>query len=309
MTYASKREEDLIWIVLASVWAAGGLIAWCVSWIGSSEPVEGSTLAFLALVVAAIGVALRLPVITGTPHQDKFYDQIVFLLGAAATFNWVGCLLLHSQTLQDAIPTLLVVGFAEFWITRSCAFQECCPWQSDVGAIASSVVRDVLSSGRQVDRTKESLASGFLQNPDSTAQPVEGGLAMHPPDSAEMTRDSVSSSQGDTVSRRLVDGHDDEGRRYMSGDVKFTLDVGQTSEEIVIGFCPAFSQEPETDFELDHEQLDARLVNCTPVGMRVAVRRIGGSSRSTMPVAAQLQWYAVQLAPTQLTSSHESVLP
>lgn len=91
------------------------------------------------------------------------------------------------------------------------------------------------------------------------------------------------------VTRSCQDALDPTGKRFLSGDVLVRMDEGQSKAECVIGFCPAFQNAPDAEVEVLDESFQARVVNCTPSGMRIALRRSGSRSQSD---DVRFEWFA-----------------
>lgn len=108
---------------------------------------------------------------------------------------------------------------------------------------------------------------------------------------APLESQSADSDAEDLIDRKTVDGIADDGRRCLSGEIHVRFESGQRKLEVVVGFCPPFPAEPDVDFELEHESLSARLVRCTPTGMRMEVRR----EPSGPQLNSVLHWYALAI--------------
>ncbi len=74
-----------------------------------------------------------------------------------------------------------------------------------------------------------------------------------------------------------------------------------------MGFCPAFEGDPSVDFDHDADGVSLELVNCTPTGMRMAIRR----RNTELPLVFELQWYAAQVELSQRAErgTAKSLLP
>lgn len=293
MKYLTPREENLTWLILAAIWACGGGLAWFASFSNSADTVAGSTITAMALIVASISVALRLPILTGSPHSSEHSDQVVLMLGYAATVNWWGCLLIRSSSLVEALPATLVLSVSEYWVHRRFLMDKRFDWMG----IA------FLNVNRQWHRLTRAL---FDADPVSSSDHSDG--ALHTAfDSRQTSIEQDSEISGSAAwsvhglhgepagaARYSQEGIDEEGRRYMSGNVRIQFEPGQSSTDVIVGFCPPFEGEPDLEFEVDHEDVIARLANCTPSGMKIWLRRAGGSDSVDQALGIELQWYAVQ---------------
>jgi hypothetical protein len=254
LKYTTARQQNWTWLSLSAAWAAGAISAWLASVFSTTDSAGTGELFGLALIIAAIGLALRLPIITNAPHADQWSDHVVLLLGYAATVNWLGFLLFRASGMFVSIPAVTVLVLAEVWIHCRFYYSDCLAWLR-----SAPVAEDRPAVHRQSE-----------DSPLQAAGPIQ---------------------------RTCVDGVDEQGRRYLSGEIQVTLSAGQTSQELVVGFCPAFAGDPEVDFEVADEHVAARLVQCSPAGMRLAIRRSGAKQSGQSPTTFQLQWYALQSEP------------
>ncbi len=135
-------------------------------------------------------------------------------------------------------------------------------------------------------------------------EPAEalGPTAPQAPPAAEMLTEmdsaAMESADGDglpgELARRCIEGRDELGQRYMSGEVRVELQPELVMETVVVGFCPPFSQPPLVELEYEstdaEQEFELKVVNVSPMGMRVHVRR----PRSPSPASLLLLWYAVE---------------
>jgi hypothetical protein len=71
-----------------------------------------------------------------------------------------------------------------------------------------------------------------------------------------------------------------EGMRVDSGEALVQLADDERQKSLVIQFASAFSQPPDVDIELEEDGVRATVVNCTPLGCRLAIKRAAsGPSR------------------------------
>ena len=251
MKYTSARQQNWTWLSLSAAWAAGALSAWLASVFSTTDTAGPGELFGLALIIAVIGVALRLPIITDSRHADQWPDHLALLLGYAATVNWLGFLLFRASGMLASVPAVTVLVLAEVWIHCRFYYSDCLAW----------------------------LRPAPVAKEHSTAHPQAEDI---PPQAAGH------------IQRTCVDGVDEQGRRYLSGEIQVTLGAGQTTQELVVGFCPAFVGDPEVDFEVGDEYVTVRLVQCSPAGMALAIRRSGAERGGQSPRTFQLQWFAQQ---------------
>ena len=268
LRYVDKLQENAIWLLLSALWAVGGLLAWLSSmtdtndWHGSS-----SGLAILGLFVAATTLTLRLPILTSPPRTSLGADHCVWLLTMFANINWLGFLAWHSRHGSDVYPMVLMLGAGEAWFHVRCWQMGALPW---------------LRSGCQaIGRQMSSL--GVAPHSKSPAAAIDAGTGPL----RESDRDS-------SIVRQTVQGIDEHGRRYLSGEIVVTLAAEQTTESLSIAFSPPFSGEPDIDFECEGpEEVDVttHLIHSSPAGMRLGLRR----AASPQPLVFSLQWYAAEV--------------
>ena len=289
----TSREEKLIWLLLSACWAVGGFIGWLASLLVDSEPVSLGVLFLASILIAAISLALRLPILTDTPHGDQLSDHLAVLLGYAAAINWGGCLVLHASTLAQAVLALLVIILGEIWIHCQFYFDDCLTW-----------FRFRPRFGSECESERSDIEWADIGG-DEDSRP----LCIDDDPSERTVPHSQSAIDSRTV-RTSVEGLNADGHRYLSGEIRLEFSPRQTDEDVVIGFCPAFNGEPEVDFELTDERVSARLLHCTPAGMKLSVRRASGRSKETEDLSFELHWYALQLGEEDLAARQkERVLP
>ncbi len=312
--YVNELQENAVWICLSCLWAAGAMLAWLSTTanpaaadvaLWNSPQAWASALTLVALAIAIVSFVLRLPILSSPPHTSLASDHVVWLLTACATVNWIGWLAFQAPTWSDLIPALLVIGVAEVWFHGLVFERNALPWLRQYCAVAdvpqavgesSSLDSVVVDAGQT---SHESMAV-------APSQAADGQILGKSAASRESSRDAacagehavaespVTDSQtSDGVDRRAVSGVDEQGKRYVSGEVKICLAAGQSVETLAIAFSPPFAGEPDADFECEGAEQDVtvQLVHKTPGGMRLGVRR----GASTEPVVFWLQWYAVEL--------------
>ena len=255
--YINELQENAVWLCSAATWSIGGLVAWLTAvnsqtvWIGSS-----SGLTLLAILAAAISGAVRLPILSSPPKTTQRSDHAVWLMSTFASVNWLGFLMLQAPQWSDVWPVAMIVLLGEGWFHATAWRCNALPWLREN---FFSVLNPLSQLGSEPDKRP----------------PVEGNRV----DSDEQ------------IQRRMVDGIDEQGRRYLSGEIRIAMEAGQTTESIVVSFTPAFSGAPEVDFDCETEGVDVHLVNLSPAGMRLGIRR----STGTDPIDFSLPWYAAEV--------------
>lgn len=291
--YVSQRQESAVWLATTALWAMGALAAWLATLSGElpqNTPASGLTL--LAGLVAVATVALRLPVLScSASGETSASEYVAWLLGCSATINWAGYFALHSPRAADALPALLFLAIAEGWLHHRIYRCGRLRWLTD----GLQTLWDRVSQlGTEQPAGEPALAQ------EQNAQPP----LMLPAHTADPSIHEMSACDLDTnkLLRRQEDRMDDEGHRYLAGQVQITFSQDQQTQTLVVGFCPAFRGQPTVDYEIEpevaedvenmeFEDVAIKLVHCTPAGMRLALRRPQAGKESSF----WLHWHAVQL--------------
>jgi hypothetical protein len=250
--------------------------------------VDGSRLTVLSIVVGIVSIALRMPIITSTETLNPMLKPLVWLLGLIANVNWLGCFALFAPSMIDMVPPLIVLAAVETWVhwiayrTGQLAWCNQFIPQDMKQLIVRRVSRLVPLPAAEMEHASRGISSAEPISLDEELGERDGlGDECNPDDPR--------------LSRRSVEGVDEQGRRFLSGAVRVRLIGNQQTEAIVIGFCPAFLGDPEVDLDCDAEGVSTRLANCSPAGMRVTIRR----ARSERLCEFWLQWYAVEASLAQ----------
>lgn len=262
--YVNEPQENAVWVCSATIWSVGGLIAWLAAanspqtWIGSS-----SGLVILAVLSTAISIALRLPILCSPPKTTLASDHAVWLVSTFASVNWLGFLALQAPQWSDAWPLAMILLLGESWFHVTAWRRNALPWLREM---LVHLVSPVAQLG--VDTNHQSLVERNQTLVERNQTHLEG-----------------------RVQRSIVDGVDEQGRRYLSGEIRVAMAAGQTAESIVVSFTPAFVGAPEVDFDCEIEGVEVHLINLSPAGMRLGIRR----STGTEPVDFSLPWYAAEV--------------
>ncbi len=277
-----------MWLGLAAVWSVGGLVAWLVAacsqatWIATS-----SGLPLLAVLATATSVALRLPILSSPSRTSLRNDHAVWLLSTCASLNWLGFFVLQCPRWSDALPAVIILLVGEVWFHVTAWRCRKLPW---LRAGLQSLATQLGSLGVDLS-TPEANQHAFTQ------------LTLGP-DSAASNRNCQLGEQED---RLTVHGIDEQGRSYLSGELRIAFSADQPLETIVVAFSPPFARSPEVDFDCESDGVDVQLVNCTPTGMRLGIRR----STTREPLVFTLPWYAAEVESGNLSAAVtvERVLP
>lgn len=315
----SETGDDFgLWVLYSLLWSISGLVFWIAS-LFWAFPIAGDALVMLTLAVVSFGVLLRLPTLTHlferspetaldgatdensagsskTSLPEPSYndgvlrfltrDDIVFVLLTIGAVNWAGGLLLHTASLLGGIVVLSLVALGEAWLW----FRLYC----------SGHLFELFTNLPEPLTRYLPLPTHCSTGPETQSTPENSTSPIVTSDESAFVEEELDSA----VQRRTEDGFDEEGRRFLSGEVRFLLAERQMSEEIVIGFHPAFTSPPDTDFELLSDEVRCRLVNVTPTGMRLAIRR---SSNSLEEISSTIEWFALQISPTAAESAVEEL--
>lgn len=286
-----------MWVALAGLWACSGVFAWLMSLFAfGASPLAGDTVTALAALVTGVGIALRVPILTEACERDRqqpneLVDHVVLLLCYAANINWLGHLLLRSGSVFEALPAVLLLLSAELWMHHQFFSNRCLSWlklawwsgkQRTAQALAhvrppgTSSARSTAASKPEVPQAPPSKTANDTPSSEPTSQAES--KAVHP------------HLSGSANTRHCSEGRDEQGRRYMTGQLVLHFASGQSTQEIVIGFCPAFDGAPQVDVEASDGDVELRQTACSPQGLRLVARRL----RAETPLDASLEWYAFQ---------------
>lgn len=293
--YVSELQANALWVCLSCLWAAGALLAWVAAFgvsafghtsvwdtVASGSAVDslqawGSDLTLVAVAVAVTTFALRLPILSMPPSTSLASDHAVWLLSTSATVNWLGFLALQVPTWSDLIPPLLLIGVGEVWFHALVLRTAALPWLRQYGLVAEAAkicAAPTASTG----------TLGQLRDDSEYCEDGETGAG------EPLRRDA---QRDDGIDRKAVSGVDEQGKRYLSGEIKVNLAAQQSTQTLSVAFSPPFVGEAEVDFECEGAEDDVavQLIHNTPSGMRLGLRRAASSE----PAVFWLQWYAVEV--------------
>ncbi len=289
--YVNEFQENALWISLASLWAAGGWLAWLTSlgsnaqWLGSS-----SALTVWAGLAVAVSVALRLPILTTPPSTSLHSDHAVWLLTLFATVNWLGFFLLQANQWSEVLPAILLLITGEVWFHVTAWQLGVLPWCRQ-GLLRcfhnlANLGVEPIKPDRLLEQNKSSklVAADSVVHADGVERSLAGGSRL-----GQSSDYAVNHAEG--VERNLVQGVDEQGRRYFSGDITIHMASEQTTDSVPVSFCPPFIGQPQIDFEIEVEEVAVQLIHSSPAGMRLGLRR----SDAQEALVFQLQWYAIEV--------------
>jgi hypothetical protein len=298
--YATELRENTVWLSLASLWAVGGFVAWLSS-VGRAEAWNDSSsgLTLLALLASATTLALRQPILSSPPGARLASTHAVWLLTMLATVNWLGFFALQAHSWSEALPAVLLLGLAEAWFHTQVWQGTALPWlRENCAAFTRRLSGFRVFAGDAVppQPLSEPLPIAPFTSAEGTlaADPVvPPSHALHVLEIEEEEACEADASEQGTIERRTVQGVDEQGRRYLSGEIQVSLAAQQTSATLSIAFSPPFVGEPDVDFECEGagEGVAVQLIHSTPAGMRLSLRQAANPE----PINFPLQWYAAEV--------------
>lgn len=317
-------------LALALIWSGLGLTAWSLAAIRQPAPLSSSWLTTLALISAGITLFYRkwnLPE-TGLGRSEAAlnWSQLSGLLAWAAAINWLGFILLRSDSLAAALPAVAVILLAELWVYGLVEHAGVLPDMQPAASQTHAVVVGVEAESQALARDASTADASPAADPTlqaASAGAVDEALERRlmglcvdgqPPssDAEELgpLGEAQAGDQGgwaDGQRRRTIECVEASGQRVVSGEIRQPLAEGQKSQFVVVGFQPAFSKPPAVELECETDDVSVSLVNCTPAGMRIQCKR----SQSAAATQCHLSWYACEQPsrPTHETEDPAVVTP
>ena len=288
MKLLTEAEEKRIWVVLATVWASGSCLAWLAAALGEQPQGNSSGgLVLLICMVVGISLALRLPAFATKPRTTQLENHLVWLLCWIAMINWAGFVCLTNDTLYEAAPPLLILVLSELWLLRRALNHQSFVWLTLGWRKAATILRPLLSP---LETMSAALSDEACQ--EASAMPRDQGVDVL----VELTTEDVEGPEGWT--RKIVDGHTEDGERFNSGEAHIEFEALQKSAIVLASFCPPFDRQPQVELEVESDcpeagELSARVLRVTATGIRIEIKR----KTTATHVFATLGWYAVE--PTQ----------
>lgn len=300
-TIPKDRLVDMrLWQIGSVAWWMASLFAWAFVAAHAAPGIctDGSSLTTLGLTVVIISVALRWPLLHPTLPVAILVEHVIWLLAITACLNWIGFLFLIAARSAEVMPTVMLWIVGEAWLVSRISNSDRLAWLKACWKPVPEQLGRVFSASSS--STKASI------NQVTTKQ-----LPATPTPPRELASDTELKTGFDSDSgelRRSVEGINEDGERYMTGEIRIDFAPGQASETVVIGFCPALrgapSIEAETadiadvdehsggfdDGDFDEDSLAIRVIHCTPAGARIIVRRSTSQDRRVV----NLTWYAVE---------------
>lgn len=314
--YFDESQQNAIWLGLAWLWFLGALLAWLVA---ASSPAtwitSGSAVALLAAATSVISLALRLPILPSLDvlsYRSVARNHAVWLLGTCANLNWLGFFILQSPHGADALPALLLVLTAEIGFVATAWQQSALPWlnqawTSFTGTLTGLGTGTELHHSTQRHATQRHATAQLPMTTHASDPTLEENSAEDPEDCCQSELLEDDAQLGESIDRRQVHGVNEFDQPFWSGEIRVHFCSDQLIQQVTVGFSPPFFSAPQVDWECESEEAEVKLVNCTPTGMRLEIRRF--SDRE--PLIFPLQWYAaeVELGNMATASPAKRVLP
>lgn len=273
-------------ITLAVGWWALGLMTWLVQWRVLQPTFGLLPLAISTVLALAISVALRLPIVSRLLRTNDSEKRQVWLICLGANINWLGVLILSSGIAWGFI-LIAGSGLLVEWLFYGLTEDGRAFWRS----FSISPIDDGYTSDKQAshDRNPVGRITNAIQELCSTS--VDSGTESR--DAAELGGLNLSTPH---IRRTMQDGTDEDGHRYLSGEILVDWRSEQRNQNLTVGFVPAFTQVPSVELETDADQCEVRCTHCTQSGMRLNLRRKGQLNEAQVNLA----WYAIQDQNSQL---------
>ena len=215
-------KDNAIWLGATVTWAALAVLSWLLSWFSPGIQFSSSYATVLALMIAALGIGLRLPLADRKATVSPDNAQLVWLLCLAASINWLGYLQLRSGSAGAVLPALVILVTAELWLvyralpaqlpwTAAWMLQLRERWEYWNGTLP---LEDHSAQGKeafdQVEFNVISDDSDVIDLEESSWPQVEPTSGQDVP--------SMDPFQDPLLTRTSCDGADENGLRYASGD-------------------------------------------------------------------------------------------
>jgi|694.fasta_scaffold00666_21 hypothetical protein len=275
-----RRLQTKLWIALAVVWWLSGLILWLVNWIIVRESYSSLVTLLSTIFILSISSLLRLPSVLRVLGASESEKHLVWLLCLGANVNWLGAMALCSGNVWWLV-LIAGCGLLAEWLHYRQSAEGPEFWRS----FFTATVRQAQSlAGRSAVPT-----APMERTEDATAQQDRGifGVVQEQAVAAECGTLDASPCQ---VRRTMQDGTDEDGHRYLSGEIFVDWQAGQRILNLTVAFVPAFAEVPRFEFEIDADLCEVRCIHCSQSGMRLTLRRKGQLDASQVCLA----WYASQ---------------
>ncbi|MCA9128885.1 MAG: NADH-quinone oxidoreductase subunit K [Planctomycetales bacterium] len=274
------------WIrpIVAAIWCLGCLLFWCWAVLSQASPIESSALTALALAAVFVSLAIRFPLLRPEPVLLPTTMQCIELMGVAANLNLLGWLTLRADSIQAALPALIVVAMAEL------AMQLLVRYRLGFWPCMTRTTARWFAEGIVKDNTPPAKTDHVALAAVDVAPSTWSEKSTWPEKIVDATVSPQSLGIGEI--RRTTEGRDDSGQRFLAGEILVELATDQRAETVLVGFCPAFRDTPHVELECEVDGVDVRIASCTAIGMRIALK----CSRQCSESEFLLNWYATEEA-------------
>lgn len=283
--YTTDTQQRVSWFCLTTIWAVCGLVAWVSEFNAADHSgnvsASSSLLLLCACAAAGITAVLRLPILASPLKTSAEADHLVWLLSCLAQINWLGYFVLRAENVFEIVPVVLVFAAGDGWFYNRARAAAALPWLWQGWADGQTWLGRLGVEATSANGTELNAKPRTAERQTLTSLPAQ----------APETAVAIEENSADRILRRTVEGTDEQGRRYLSGEIELGFGPAASSQVVVVVFQPPFVGAPEVDFECAADDIEMQLINCTPQGMRLTVRR----TTSGEPVRIALQWYAVEV--------------
>lgn len=287
------REPTIDFTWLCAGWASIAFACWIYALANSAAGTfSNSTMTVLAAFFATTGYLLRRRAINGhfnapehphtlessvdndTPNSTMHQTGLAMMFGLAASANWLGYLVLNASSMLDIIPAIIIFAVAELAFDFDKRLQLRSLMATGTQRLGNLSSENIVLAAEQEDRNTIAIPDDQVSQVDETPLESSSEIQLHEDDSSTV--------------RNTIEQFDLNGRRSLSGYVNTEFANDQKKQELVVAFCPPFNNQPEIEFEPDDERVEAKLVNCTPIGARFLLRK----TEAEDSFSCRLEWYA-----------------
>ncbi len=264
-------EDRTGWLSGNVLWATGAAAGCLLAVSTNPPPLEHLQVLCAAMIVSAISVGLRLPVLTTQCPVPAWLAHAAWLFGIFAQVNWTGFIAARAPTVTIACEGVFICLGLEAWLTWVLLRNQRLNW---LGSLLRGSTEAPLSS----------LTSSQV---NASAVHREGALRPSSSTAAGLVA-AENETELDDIRREYVDGFDEQGVRYLSGTVRITLDAGQRHDVILLSFCPALDAPALLETECDSEEAIIKVEHTTETGARISVRR----TKADHALHLAIDWFA-----------------
>ncbi len=278
---ASDSESLSVASFVACI-AVGAWVSLAISCWAYSAWTPNTKLSPSGLTTIAIASAIAMSWVRFYPadlQRHATWLQLRTPIALAAAINWLGFILIRCPEALAALPSLLVIGFAEagVWIINRRTSNACPTNHTETTAVPGE---------RPAEPPRREQQNIVDQRPFSADQ-LESLLAdeLSSLDETESAKEEL----GELLTRTLRVGTDEQGSQYIAGELFVKFNDDERVTHAIVGFQPAFSLPPNVEVESENADIAVEIQNCTPVGMRLQLKL---DRSSTSPASTIVAFYA-----------------